>query len=472
MRFSNRRSRRYSADGFSQKLYFSERIIMKSKIFIGFIVFVCSFVQAFSQEVKTTTAPTRSRIVSTNQTVLPGASPTPTSKVIITNNLPAPRATPTPMPKPAATPFQNPISIPLSSNPYVSPTPMPVRVSPTFFKPLSFKLMKSKIEEAKRQMAARPVSTAMTDASLTTDIIRIAFYDYTTSKVDYLVTSKTAFLQTNIDIKILSSNGKLVTLRTVRANGVNTPVLIIDEKNLAHLPLLVQYPVERNGQLYEMAYYISTHPGIVTPEVVNAGKIYVRNTLDTARANLQKKGVFISPQVTDAAERLSIVEHVDHQRFRNEYAPSVYNDVFALYALNEGQTYRYSVSSAGAGGMVQMIAPTYYMVRSRYYSVGLIPDFVAGMQNHVNAAQAMLLYMQMTWSDLISNGTIYEAVENGIATPTELMSAGYNSNPAKLAGYIRRGGSNWKNLIPRETQIYLQINASMDRFVPVIPRTK
>ena len=65
-----------------------------------------------------------------------------------------------------------------------------------------------------------------------------------------------------------------------------------------------------------------------------------------------------------------------------------------------------------------------------------------------------------------------DAIENGIATPAELMSAGYNSNPAKLAGYIRRGGANWKNLIPRETKIYLQINASMDKFVSVNPRTK
>ncbi|MBA2606983.1 MAG: hypothetical protein H0U96_08970, partial [Acidobacteria bacterium] len=54
----------------------------------------------------------------------------------------------------------------------------------------------------------------------------------------------------------------------------------------------------------------------------------------------------------------------------------------------------------------------------------------------------------------------------------ELLSAGYNSNPAKLAGYIRRGGANWKTLIPRETKIYLQIYASMDKYVPVLPRTK
>ena len=42
------------------------------------------------------------------------------------------------------------------------------------------------------------------------------------------------------------------------------------------------------------------------------------------------------------------------------------------------------------------------------------------------------------------------------------MAAGYNSNAAKLPGYIRRAGSGWRTLIPRETQIYLQIYQSMD----------
>jgi hypothetical protein len=282
--------------------------------------------------------------------------------------------------------------------------------------------------------------------------------------------SKPNFLSRNGEFSFVSSNGKPVIVRIIRANGVNTPVIITDENNQPHTPLIVQYPIERNGSLQEMAYYTSTHPGIGTPEVVNAGKLYVRNTIDIARQKLKEKGIFIQPVVADMAEKLCTVEHVDHARFRNEYHLTVFNDIFTLYALNEGNTYRYSVSRAGAGGMVQMIPSTYYMVRSKYYAVGLMPDFVEGMRNHGNAAQAMLLYIQWTWDDLISRETIYNAIENGVATPAELMSAGYNSNPAKLPGYIKRGGNNWRNLIPRETQIYLQINASMDRFAPILPR--
>jgi hypothetical protein len=122
--------------------------------------------------------------------------------------------------------------------------------------------------------------------------------------------------------------------------------------------------------------------------------------------------------------------------------------------------------------MIQMIPSTYYMVRNKFYTVGLMPDFVEGMINHANAAQAMLLYIQWTWNDLISNETIYNAIEDGIATPLDLMAAGYNSNPAKLPGQIKRNGANWRNTIPRETQMYLQIKASLERLVPMLPRTQ
>ncbi len=439
---------------------------MKKSFPIGFLICLFSVISAAAQTMSPSPSPTRPRISAPIQAV----SPTPAVRVIVTN---PPNVSPTPLTttaRPAATPIQNPSAPTANVFPFPSPTPRPL---PTFYKPLSLAQIKSKIAEAKRQMQARPVATAMTDSFLMTDIIRIAYYDYKAANVDYVVMTKTAFLdKKNQEVLTTTVNGNVVTVKNIRANGVNTPVMVIDAENKAHLPLLVQYPIERNGAYLETAYYISTHPGIVTPEVVNAGKIYIRNILDTARANLQKKNVFIAPEVIDMAERLSVVEHVDHLRFRTEYHQTIYNDIFALFALNEGQTYRYSVSSAGAGGMVQMIPWTYNMIRTKYWNVGLMPDFVEGMRNHPNAAQAMLLYMQMTWSELMSNETVYNAVVEKIATPNELMSAGYNSNPAKLAGYIKRGGANWRNLIPRETQIYLQINASIDRFVPYLPRTK
>src|SRR6185503_11895303 len=108
--------------------------------------------------------------------------------------------------------------------------------------------------------------------------------------------------------------------------------------------------------------------------------------------------------------------------------------------------------------------------RTRYPGIGLTPDFVSAMRNHGNALQAMLLYMKDVWSDLAANEEVQYALNAKLATKPELLAAGYNSNAAKLPGYLKRGGDNWRTLIPRETQIYLQIYKSFDSLVPLPAR--
>lgn len=451
---------------------------MKSVFSIIFLL--SSILTVSAQSVQPSPTPTRPRVAANSptptptpyRTYSPAPTPTPAQRVVVvTNTLPLPTATPTP--RPAVTPSAAPITNPIPTDRPVVLYPLPTAApTPAAYKILTLGQLRSKISDAKRLMQSRPMPTAMTTGYLVTDVVRLAFYDWQTSQIDFVGLTKSVFLARDTEIPTTSTNGRRVKVRILRANGVNTAVTIFDQNNQPQTPLLVQYPIEKFGYLREMAYYVSTHPGVVTPEVVSAGNMYVRNTIDIAREKLRQKGIYISPQTADIAERLSTVEHVDHQRFWSEYQPQLYNEIFALYALNEGNTYRYSVSSAGAGGMVQMIPATYYMMRTRYYNVGLIPDFVEGMRNHVNAAQAMLLYMQMTWNDLSSNEAVYTALADGTATQAELMAAGYNSNPAKLPGYIRRGGAGWKNLIPRETKVYLQIYSSLERAVAMKPRTK
>jgi hypothetical protein len=423
---------------------------MKSSICAALLVFTGLAIHSYSQSPVIT------------------ASGTP-AKVVVTNKMPPPLAVRTSTPTPIPTQ-----SMPVTTT--VGQNALPSQASNLNYKGLTFSQIKSKIAEAKREMQSRPMTIAITDPTSATSpisptsLVRIAFYDWRDKKIDYIVLSKDAFLSPNTPFAAISSNGRRVISTTVRANGVNTPLTIVDDQGHYQLPLMVQYPVERSGRYMETAYYMSTHPGLVTPEVVGAGQLYVRNVVEIARDQLKRKGYSIQPKVADIAERLAAVEHVDHLRFRTEFQPNIFNDIYTLYALNEGQTYRYSVSSAGAGGMVQMIPSTYSMIRGRYPNAGLMPDFVEGMRNHVNATQAMLLYMQMTWDDLVSRPTIYSSLQTGIATQERLMAAGYNSNPARLAGYIDRGGASWTSLIPRETQIYLQIYASMERAVKILPR--
>ncbi len=408
--------------------------------------------------------------------------PTPTPvKLVVTDNTPKaasvrPRISPTPIivgaPRSGAGDVESTTAEPAQPRIGTPTVPVTEPLANIEYRTLPFRDIKNKIAAAKRDMLARPITIASVNSPMSGESVRIAFHDWHTGKIDHAVITKESFLSVSEEKLVSSEGGRQLRIRTIRGNGVNTPIVVIDEKGVAQLPLLVQYPVVREGKYIETAYYMSTHPGLVNTEVVNAGRLYVRNVVEIAREKLKEKGITVSPKIADIAERLSTVEHVDHMRFRTEPHSKIFDDIFTLYALNEGQTYRYSVSSAGAGGMVQMIPSTYRMVRSWHPNITLTPDFVEGMRNHVNATQAMLLYMNRTWNDLIASPTVMDAYTSGIATQEQLMAAGYNSNPARLAGYIKRGGENWTSLIPRETKIYLQIYDSIERFVPMSARTK
>lgn len=319
--------------------------------------------------------------------------------------------------------------------------------------------LRIRISEAQRLLKARPVPTAMTPSL---EFVTIAALLPETSQIHLIRVNKQTFLTRGAEVSAVSTTGLPVQLRIVRANGVNTAVTVFDDKNRALLPLVVEFPIERAGKFREMAYYTSAHPALLSAELMKAGQTYVNSMIDLAVKRLHDRGNPINPMLVDIAKRLCIVEHVDHERFRNENRIALYEEIYTLYALNELDTYRFSVSSAGAGGMVQMIPWTYNLMRERHPGVGLNPDFVFGMRNHGNALEAMLLYMQDTWNDLSANEDVQAALTAKQATNAEIMAAGYNSNAAKLPGYIRRAGPGWRSLIPRETQMYLQIYQSLD----------
>lgn len=321
--------------------------------------------------------------------------------------------------------------------------------------------VRARIDEAKRMFKSRPHPTAMTSPALF--YVTIAAMVPDNSHIHLIRVPKQTFLKKGSEMPSISNLGLPVTVRILRANGVNTAVTIFDEKNRALMPLVVEYPIERKGVFHEMAYYTSGHPALLSADLTKAGQSYVNSMVDLAAKRLKSKGFSVAPHLVEIAKKLCIVEHVDHDRFRNENRIALYDEIYSLYALNELDTYRFSVSSAGAGGMVQMIPWTYRLMRERHGAIGLNPDFVLGMRNHGNALEAMLLYMQDTWNDLVANDEVQSALESKQITPHELMAAGYNSNAAKIPGYIRRGGtSGWKTLIPRETQMYLQIYHSFD----------
>ncbi|HEX8722774.1 MAG TPA: hypothetical protein VF736_19305 [Pyrinomonadaceae bacterium] len=396
---------------------------------------------------------TRPRVVNASQQpAAPAPTQTPAARI--------PAAQPTPYAVPSYPAPSSQTATPPQAAATPAPTPA-VPLQPAH--PPSVSKFKERAAEAQRLMKSR---LQLTSATPNLAFVTVAALEEGSNRIHTLSVPKETFLTRGTDVVLTTAQGLNVRLQVVRPNYVNTAVVVSEAATGRQLtPLLVEYPIEKFGRFREMAYYTSAHPALLSPEITKHGQTYVRNMLDLAAERLKAKGKTISPETVDIAERLCIVEHVDHDRFRREDRKKLYDEVYALYSLNELDTYRYSVSSAGAGGMVQMIAPTYQMVRSAHPGVGLNPDFVLGMRNHGNALEAMLLYMQDTWNSLALNQEVLDALANKTATRAELAAAGYNSNPARLPLYLRRGGTAWRSLIPRETQMYLQIYSSVEGLI-------
>src|SRR5256714_13486845 len=283
-------------------------------------------------------------------------------------------------------------------------------------KRLSPTRIRARIDEAKRSFKSRPQPTALSSGVL--EYVTLAAVLPENSHIHLIRIPKETFLRKGSEVSATTSLGLPVDVSIARANGVNTAVTIFDHNNRALAPLLVEYPIERRGAFREMAYYTSAHPALMSPDMSKAGQLYVNSMVELAARRLRDKGFPVAQNLVDIAKRLCIVEHIDHDRFRNENRIALFEEIYSLYALNELETFRYSVSSAGAGGMVQMIPWTYALMRQRHPGVGLNPDFVLGMRNHGNALEAMLLYMQDTWSDLIPNEDVQTALAaKQISTP-------------------------------------------------------
>jgi len=341
----------------------------------------------------------------------------------------------------------------------LSLVPSTARVEPDYLRSTAnpaAERVRARVQKARRVLEKLPA-----DTKETLDTVTLAVGDGE-GRVRTLAVSKEEFLKKGNALTLTSSDGELLKLTVVRPNYVNTAVRVSDAEGRELQPLVVRYPVEKGGALKEVAYYTSAHPSVESPEIVRAGRDYVHEKLNAAVARLAAKGERISPEIVDVAERLCVVEHTDHKRFMNETSAPLFEEVRALYALNSGDTYRYSVSSAGAGGMVQMIPPTYKAIREQFPRAGLKEDFVEGMRDHSNALEAMLLYMQDTWDYLSKQEEVAAALAAGTATQPELLAAGYNSNPRRLPKYLREGGDGWRVLIPEETKMYLRIYSSVE----------
>src|SRR6266545_1747650 len=212
----------------------------------------------------------------------------------------------------------------------------PRTISPTPIETAPAKPESRPLAEAERLLKSRPLQTAMTSPSI--DLVTLAALDRT-SRIHLITLYKETFLTKGSELIVPSSLGMPLNVRILRANGVNTAVAIFDNQGRSLAPLVVEFPIEKRGVFRELAYYTSAHPALLSPDLSRSGRAYVHRMIDLAVRRLREKGNFISPQIIDVAERLCLVEHVDHDRFRQENHLQLFDEIYSLFALNEPDTY-------------------------------------------------------------------------------------------------------------------------------------
>jgi hypothetical protein len=127
---------------------------------------------------------------------------------------------------------------------------------------MSFREIKSKIAEAKRELQTKPLATAAvtTPDGKTAEFVRIAFHDPKKNKIDFLVLTKEQFLSVDEEEVLSSEKGDTVRVRTIRGNGVNTPVVLLTT------PARIicrdgAIPGDPERQVHRVAYYMSDASG-------------------------------------------------------------------------------------------------------------------------------------------------------------------------------------------------------------------
>ncbi|MEW6732962.1 MAG: hypothetical protein AB1489_16675 [Acidobacteriota bacterium] len=326
-------------------------------------------------------------------------------------------------------------------------------------KPSFESFLLAKLTEAEKLLA--------TNCPIDDETVGISLLDRRSNKIYTVTMNKANFLTAGYQQQFELSDGLSVNVRVDQPNFINTKLSVEAQSGL-FLPLTVKYPIVKRGTLKEIGYYTPAHRSIQTANLAKLGEQYIEKVLSDAAKVLKRNGLEIPEKTRKLAQHLCIVEHIDHDRFRNEEPSTLFKEVLALYALNRNDCYRYSVSSAGAGGMVQMISSTYREIKNSFPQVNWVSDFEAGMINHANAAKAMLLYLNRYGEYFLGQERVQSALEAGWATEQELMAAGYNSNPIRVPGKLTHG-ENWKYALPSETQTYLRILHSLDSSITTEP---
>ena len=317
-----------------------------------------------------------------------------------------------------------------------------------------------KIEEGREKLEKESVQMIM--GTVGTRRVRVG-------RRKYMEVPVTGIVGREMALAILDAEGKIRVARAIkrepgfevltpgfilsmrRENGINSDIACVDPAG--GRVVAVKYPVSNvgnrfgAGELVIEAIYTPYSGEIKTEEIINKGIDVKNGFIDKAYSHLKDRGVlsraFPGRRVVDVIPKdilrvLLLNEHIDPGEFKSAGATKpLVERVLTIIGTNREKAYAYSISPAGARGLVQMMPSTYSLLLARYTSAGLKSNFAAAVSDPINAVMAQVLLCDSDWESIRSK------VDLPVDRVGPYLAAAYNGGVGRVLTALSNDEMEW-----------------------------
>jgi len=272
----------------------------------------------------------------------------------------------------------------------------------------------------------------------------------------------------------VETTGFVLAMR--KENGINSDIGCVEPQG--GKVVAVKYPVDNEGGRFGPgpavieAVYTPYSGEIKNEHIVRRGIEVESEFVQKAYRRLRDREVysraFPGRKVVDVIPKqvltvLLMNEHIDPGDYRSELLTRpLVERVLTVIGANRDKAYSYSVSYAGARGLVQMIPSTYNRIASLYPSAGLMSNFVQGTGDPVNSVMAQVLLCDSDWC----------AIRERADIPAErigpYLAAAYNGGVGRVLSCLSNDEMDWMEQPESGTQPMKTVT----KRVPVVVRTR
>lgn len=237
-------------------------------------------------------------------------------------------------------------------------------------------------------------------------------------------------------------------ITVARTNGINSEYVLSSATEDSYV-VGIEYPIfTKTKKGYELndVVYVPYSQKLQVPEMVAWGETTLDGYIADVLSELRDKGIksraypdrlladVIDPHLIKA---IVFIEHAGDKVMISDPKGTT-EAIQVVLAANQDSAYSYSVSTAGARGLVQFIPSTYKLVAARK-NLGLNPNFVAGMSDPHNAIKAEVALLD---SELAGMPAAVRA-SSDIALIDAYLAAAYNGGGYRVRKAIAAFGDGW-----------------------------